>query len=150
MDLYTGPVGVGQVHDYSPGIPPSGLFWTQPIPRHDVRVDFDDGKASCHVSNLSELDAGNILNALDGGPTKPSTVSFDMRWFATGDPMHITDPVHGFTGKFFISNLTIEWSAKDEGFRFDSDPADTSVNVMSVFGRERNGVFFAEGGEDDD
>lgn len=152
MDIYQGPVGVlaNQIHDFSPGIPPSGLFWTQPIPRHDVKVDFDSGKASVRSRNLKEQDAGNVLNALQGGRTTPATVSFDMRWSATGDPMQITDTVHGFTGRYFISDFTIEWSAKKEGFRFESDPAETSVNVRSVFGHERNGVFFAGAGNEDD
>src|ERR1051326_8218935 len=99
MDIYQGAVGVlsNQIHDFSPGIPPSGLFWTQPIPQADVKVHFGDGVASVSVRNLSEQDAGNVLNALQGGPTTPATVSFDMRWTATGTPLAITDPVHQFT-----------------------------------------------------
>jgi hypothetical protein len=151
MDLYQGTfVLANQKHDFSPGIPPSGLFWTQPIPQDSVVVHFDDGVASVNVSNLKEDDAGNVLNALQGGPATPATVSFEMRWAATGEPMALTDPVHGFTGEFFISDFRMQWSAEKEGFTFESDPADTSVNVRSVLGRERNGVFFAEEGEGDD
>ena len=146
MDLYRGAVGVlaNQRHDFSPGIPASGLFWTQAIPQDSVEVHFGDGVASVKVSDLAEEDAGNVLNALQGGPTKPATVSFEMRWAATGQPMALTDPVHQFTGEFFVSDLTIQWSAKGEGFAFESDPADTSVNLRAVLGRERNGVFFDE------
>jgi len=152
MDLYQGTVGVlaNQVHDFSPGIPPSGLFWTQAIPRHDARIDFEDGRATIRAESLSEKDAGNVLNALQGGATTPATVSFEMRWQGSGEPMQITDPVHGFRGKFFITDFTIEWSAEKPGFSFVSDPADTSVNVRSVLGRERNGVFFAEEDDGDD
>ena len=155
MDIYMGTVGVlaNQVHDFSPGIPPSGLFWTQAIPQDDVVVHFGDGVASVSASNLVEEDAGNVLNALEGGATTPATVSFEMRWAATSQPLALTDPVHGFTGEFFIidsaisgfsGDFTIQWSAKKEGFTFESDPADTSVNLRSVLGRERNGVFFQE------
>ena len=146
MDIYLGTVGVlaNQVHDFSPGIPPSGLFWTQAIPQDNVVVHFGDGIASVNASNLAEEDAGNVLNALQGGPTTPATVSFEMRWAATGQPMALTDPVHRFTGEFFISDFTIQWSAKKAGFTFESDPPATSVSLRSVLGRERNGVFFDE------
>jgi hypothetical protein len=145
MDLYQGTfVLANQKHDFSPGIPASGLFWTQPIPKDNVVVHFGDGMASVNVSDLAEGDAGNVQNALQGGPTTPATVSFEMRWAATGAPMALTDPVHRFTGEFFISDLTIKWSAKTDRFTFESDPAETSVSVRSVLGRERNGVFFAE------
>jgi hypothetical protein len=144
MDIYRGTVGVlaNQIHDFSPGIPPSGLFWTQAIPQDNVVVHFGDGVAMVNSSNLAEQDAGNVLNALQGGPTTPATVSFEMRWAATGQPMALTDPVHGFTGEFFISDFSIQWSATKAGFTFESDPAGTSVSLRSVLGHERNGVFF--------
>lgn len=148
MDLYQGAFALAnQKHDFSPGIPPSGLFWTQPIPQDNAVVHFGDGTAIVTCSNLVEEDAGNVLNALQGGPTTPATVSFAMRWSATGKRMDITDPVHQFTGEFFVSDFSIEWSARAAGFTFQSDPASTSKNVRSVFGRERNGVFFADAGD---
>jgi len=146
MDLYQGTVGVlsNQRHDFSPGIPKSGLFWTQAIPQDNVSVHFGAGTATVSAHDLMEEDAGNVLNALQGGATTPASVSFDMHWTATSEQMHLTDPVHGLTGDFFISDLTIEWSARKADFLFTSDPADTSINVRSVLGRERNGVFFSE------
>jgi hypothetical protein len=149
MDIYQATVGVlaNQIHDFSPGIPASGLFWTQAIPADNVKVHFGDGEASVRARNLSQEDAGNLLNALQGGPTTPAKVSFDMRWTATGEPLHLTDAVHGFKGKFFITDFTIAWSAATADFSFTSDPASTS-NVRSVLGRERNGVFFSELDED--
>jgi hypothetical protein len=151
MDLYQGTFVLNnQKHDFSPGIPASGLFWTQPIPKDNVEIEFGDGVASVEVSDLPEDDAGNVKNALQGGPTTPATVSFEMRWTATGEPLALTDPVHRFTGEFFISDFHMQWSAKTDRFTFESDPAETSVNVRSVLGRERNGVFFAEDGEGGD
>lgn len=154
MDLYQGTfVLANQKHDFSPGIPPSGLFWTQPIPQDNVAVHFGKGEAVVRVKDLPEEDAGNVLNAIQGGATVPATVSFEMRWGATGEPAAITDSTHHFTGKFFISDFgsdfKISWSAQTAGFRFQSDPASTSMNVRSVLGRERNGVFFAEAGAED-
>lgn len=143
MDLFNGPVGSNQVHDFSPGIPPSGLFWTQAIEEDSVEAHLGEGAASMSVANLPEKDAHTLLNALTGGPTVPSTVSFDMTWTGQQPLMEFTDPVHGFTGSFMFSKVTVAWSAQQAGFSFVSDPADTTSTVAAVMGRERNGVFFS-------
>ena len=146
MDLYQGAVALpNQVHDFNPGIPPSGLFWTQPVSADTLDVDVEDGTATFAVTNLVERDFHNLQNALTHGPSDPATVSFKMRWTATAPAINVTDAVHRFRGRFRISTVTIEWSAKVGTFEFVSDPATTSVNVKSVIGRERNGLFFSEG-----
>jgi hypothetical protein len=152
MDLFEGPVGSNQVNDFNPGIRSSGLFWTQPVSKHVLEVDLEEGEATLAVANLDEEDYHDLLNALNDGPSDPATVSFKMRWTATAPAIRVTDSVHRFRGRFRISTVTIEWSAKNENTRFEfvSDPASTSVNVRSVIGRERNGVFFSEGAEADD
>src|SRR5713226_3235903 len=116
MDLFTGAVGTGQVHDFNPGIRESGLFWTQPV---------------------SE-------DALKDGPSDSASVSFEMRWKAIAAPMNVTDSVHRFSGRFQLSTVQIEWSAKAPNFEFVSDAASSTVNVKSVIGRERNGIFFGQ------
>lgn len=143
MDLFNGPVGSNQVHDFSPGIAPNGLFWTQAIAQDNVKVHLGDGAASMRVTNLPEDDAHNLLNALTGGPTEPSTVSFDMTWTGQRPLVDFTDAVHGFTGSFMFSTVTVDWSAHEAGFAFASDPAATTSTVAAVMGRERNGVFFS-------
>ncbi|HEV2033245.1 MAG TPA: hypothetical protein VGU71_03445 [Candidatus Dormibacteraeota bacterium] len=140
MDLYTGAVGSGQVHDFNPGIRESGLFWTLPV-SEDV-LEVEDGTVTLAVNDLDQEDYHTLANALHDGPSDPSSVSFEMRWKASAGPIQVTDPVHKFTGKFRISTVQIEWSAKAPNFEFVSDPAGSSNNVSSVFGRERNGVFF--------
>lgn len=143
MDLFNGPVGSNQVHDYSPGIAPNGLFWTQAIAQDSVEVHLGDGAASMRVTNLAEDDAHDLHNALTGGPTVPSTVSFDMTWTGQRPLTDVTDAAHGFTGSFMFSKVTVDWSAQEAGFSFVSDPADTTSTVAAVMGRERNGVFFS-------
>jgi hypothetical protein len=144
MDLFTGAVGSGQVHDFNPGIRESGLFWTQPVAGDALDVDLEDGSASLELEDLDEEDYHNLHNALVDGPSDPSSVTFDMRWHGIAEPMNVTDPVHRFTGRFRLCAVQIEWSATAPGFRFASDPASTTTNVRSVIGRERNGVFFDE------
>jgi len=41
-----------------------------------------------------------------------------------------------------VDNATLAWSAEEEGFKFVSDPEDTSTTVFAEIGQERNGVFF--------
>ena len=142
MDLFTGAVGSGQVHDFNPGIRESGLFWTQPVAGEALDVDFEAGSASLELDDLDEEDYHNLHNALLDGPSDPASVTFAMRWNAIADPMNVTDPAHRFTGRFRLASVQIEWSADAPGFHFASDPASTTHNVRSVIGRERNGVFF--------
>lgn len=146
MDLFTGPVGSGQVHDFNPGIRPSGLFWTQPISEDALNVDLQQGTASLELADLDEEDYHNLSNALHDGPSEPAMVSFKMRWAQAADDMKVTDSVHGFTGRFRLTRVTIEWTAETPTFKFVSDSANTSNNVRSVIGRERNGVFFSQDG----
>src|SRR5215467_2181765 len=146
MDLFTGPVGSGQIHDFNPGIRPSGLFWTQPVSADTLDVDLHRGTATLSQDDLDEEDFHNLHNALVDGPRDPASVSFEMRWTAVEQEpsMKVTDPVHRFTGKFRITTVEIAWSAKVGSFVFVSDPPSRTVNVRSVIGRERNGVFFSD------
>jgi len=150
MDLFTGPVGTGQIHDFNPGIRPSGLFWTQPVSEDALDVDLEDGVATLKVTDLDEEDYHNLHNALLDGPSEPASVSFKMRWKATAPSMRVTDAVHGFTGRFRTSTVQIEWTAQTPTFEFVSDAANTTINVSSVIGRERNGVFFSHNSGGDD
>ena len=74
----------------------------------------------------------------------PATVSFHIRWGHVIQRDTIHDEENGFAGQFIENTATIEWSATEEGFAFASDPAETSVNVFSLIGKERNGVFFPQ------
>lgn len=74
-----------------------------------------------------------------------ATVSFDVHW---GDVLwldNIQDKENGFAAQFIENMATSEWSATEEGFAFDLDPAETSTNLFSLIGHERNGFFFPQG-----
>jgi hypothetical protein len=145
MDLFTGAVGTGQVHDFNPGIRDgTHLFWTLPVPEHALNVDLSAGKATLALDDLDQEDYHNLLNALQDGPSDSASVSFSMKWSSIAPPMKVTDSVHRFTGRFMLSAVEIAWSATTTGFSFTSDPAPTTHTVKAVIGRERNGVFFDE------
>jgi|SRR5215469_15898397 len=143
MDLFNGAVGTNQVHDFNPGIPPSGLFWTVAVAEDALEVDFESGTATLALNDFDTDDYHNLENALTGGSEDDASVSFNMKWTATGSPFNVSDPVHKFEGRFNLATVSIDWSANAPGFTFTSDPT-TNVNVKSVFGRERNGIFFSE------
>jgi hypothetical protein len=51
--------------------------------------------------------------------------------------------VQMFKGSFLSTGATIKWSADEPGFHFESEtPPDPKANLVSVLGREKNGVFF--------
>jgi hypothetical protein len=131
-----------QLHDYNPGIPQSGLFWVARVPEDAVRFDLQRGRAALRVTDLELEDFGNNLHALRGDPSVPATVSFDIRWRDVIQPLDLHDDDNQFEGTFLQTHSFIEWTARQEGFEFLSDPLETSETVFAMFGRERNGVFF--------
>jgi hypothetical protein len=157
MDIYTGPVGSAnltqQIHDFSPGIAPNGLFWLISAPRDVVQIDLDSGTASLQLNNVPVMDAHDLANALTNGhglanppippiAPVPATVSFDIEWGGVIAEEKITNELEDFTGHFIQTGATISWSASEAGFDFVSEPANPARNFYSVIGHERNGVFF--------
>ncbi len=159
MDVWLGQVGSGtQIHAYDPGIAPNnGTFWVIPIPEDSVTLNDDENDddertesfaARLHLTDINLRDAttnGNSIMldlGLGGDPSMvhPAEVtSPDIRW---GSVDRIHDAQNGFQGKFTETRATTEWSAKTGDFSFVSDPGTTSVNIFSLLGHERNGVFF--------
>jgi len=144
MDLYNGAVGTNQVHDFNPGIRDNThLFWTVPVPEDALEVDFEDGFARLSLEDFDTEDYHNLRNALTDGPSDSASVTFDMTWTATGHAFKVSDPINMFAGRYRLATVSIDWSATAPGFSFTSNPA-SNVNVKSVFGRERNGIFFSK------
>jgi hypothetical protein len=148
MDLYQGPVGSNQVHDFNPGTidsgPAKGLFWTMHIPTSDVHVNLGQATATMRVNNADVEDYHTLSNALLDGPSDPATVSFAIRWQGVKARVDVQDFDLGFTGRFIEDSATVAWSASvpSTGFSFRSDPAATSKTIFAEIGSERNGIFF--------
>ena len=124
-----------------------------PATRDAVEVNPGAGRASLHMANVQVIDAHDIANALTGGKGFPSmsippiapvpaVVSFDIEWSGVFERAIVINENEDFSGHYIKTNATIEWSASEAGFAFTSNPASTSINVYSVVGHERNGVFF--------
>jgi hypothetical protein len=163
LDLYTGPVGSAnlpqQIHDYNPHIDSNDVFWTIPVPREAVEVDFDDAWARLRLEGLKVFDDHDVANSLTMGlglpgdlgfpyphidPVVPghAIVSFDVRWSGLLDSAEIVNTSQGFRGSFLHTGSTIKWSVHQPGFRFESEAPNPSRSLAAVIGREQNGVFF--------
>ncbi len=165
MDIYTGPVGSAnvpqQIHDYSPGIAPNGLFWVIAASREVAQIDLESARASLRMSDVPVMDAHDVANALTNGQGLPSlgippiapvpaTVSFDIEWSGAIAEAQVENDMENFRGHFIKTGATVQWSASDPttGFEFVSEAPNPARNLYSVVGHERNGVFF--GREDED
>ena len=140
----------------SPGIAPSGLFWTVRIPDRWVSVeadDLDDG-ARYRIDKLHLLDYGKLANSLPAflppgtaqTPPDASVASFDMRWKGNTGAVSTTDPgPNQFTFDGISTHATMAWSCSvpSQHFKFRSDAADTSHETFAELVNERNGSFFA-------
>ena len=150
-----------QIHDMSPGIAPSGLFWTIRIPDRWVSVESDDlGEgARYQIKNQHLLDYGKLANSLPfflppgtaQTPPDKAVATFDMRWWGNTAPVDVTDSgPNRFTMKGIMTHATMAWSASvpEKNFRFQSTAASTSHETFAALVNERNGSFFSS--KDDD
>ena len=149
-----------QKHDLSPGIAPSGLFWTVRIPDRWVHIDSDeleDG-ARYQVHNLGLKDYRQLANSLPNLPPgtvqtapDPATASFDMHWKGNLGKVSVSDPgPNRFAIEGMLTHATMAWSCKvpSKTFKFQSAAASTSHETFAELVNERNGSFFSS--EDDD
>jgi hypothetical protein len=149
-----------QLHDISPGIAPSGLFWTVRIPDDWVTVEADDlGEgARYRIDQLGLLDYGNLRNSLPAfippgtaqTPPDAAVASFVMRWMGNTGSADATDSgPNQFTMKGIFTHATMAWSCSvpSKNFKFLSGAARTSHETFAALVNERNGSFF--GSRDD-
>ena len=129
------------------------VFWMIPVNHDAVEVDFDSAQARLRVRDMVVFDDHDLANSLTQGlglPTPPipavfpvkARVSFDVRWNGALQTTTIHNTAQHFMGTFSATQTTIEWSSEQEGFAFRSEPPDPTRNLISVLGREQNGVFF--------
>lgn len=126
-----------------------------------LELDFENGRARLRVRGLPVHDDHDLANSLTQGlglpgglgftyPAIPpvasvrAKVSFDVQWNGVLASAQIENAAQQFKGSFLSTGATILWSAEQDGFQFESEaPPNPSRNLMSVLGREKNGVFFS-------
>ena len=136
-----------QVHDFEPGIAPSGLFWTVAVPPSAVDVNPGRGRARFRMDNVVVPDNHDFFNAIGLAdpaiPLVPSHVSFDVEWHGGGDRLKVRDTTFDFGGSFVSGDATITFSATNDttGVTFTSVAAGQNT-VSAGVGHEQNGAFF--------
>jgi hypothetical protein len=131
------------VHDYNGGVQPSGLFWVVQVGRDDLWVDRDGRRATLEVRERAVIDSFQF----GGASPVPATVSFSVRWEATG-PAETrgkgtavpADDEAAFLGRLARARSTGFFKGSQLGFSFRSDSATTDRGYAEM-GRERNGTF---------
>ena len=127
------------MHDFNGAVQPSGLFWIVQAPEDALKIG-DDG-VQLDVDGASVVDDFQFFAPL----TVPGTVSYHMRWKATGPARHFTpqssdptDPTN-FVGDFRPAIATGTFSGSELGFSFTGTAS--SDMTFAEFGTERNGLF---------
>jgi hypothetical protein len=136
------------VHDFNGGIRPSGLFWTVDLPDRAFRFTRSGRHATLEAEDVPVVDSFTFV-PIPPVNVIPATVSFEVRWDATGPLMELgsgsavppTDRA-AFLGRFREARATGSFSGRELGFSFESDPGASSDPLgFAELGRERNGVF---------
>jgi len=125
------------------------VFWMVQVPPSAIAVDFANAQASLRVSGLRVFDDHNLANSLTYGlglpgdlgfpypaipPVSPvrATVSFDVECSGAVDTAQIHNNSQGFAGTFLSTGATINWSAEQDGFLFQSEAPNPARNLVSV------------------
>lgn len=144
------------MHDFSPGILPSGLFWIVKVPDSAVTIS-DDGKTlHIHLENVPLADAFTFPPALGNGITPyavvPMKASFDVTYTrkepevlhrirpASHDPM---SPFNWAGDMWDTTNSGTFSMSYDDG-SFSASGSFSSSGNFGEMGTERNGSFVRE------
>lgn len=118
------------------------MFWTAFIPGDAISVNLASGTGRLCLTDTFVIDAHDVVSGLTRQPADQASVSLVVHWENPSDGGHAHDTTNRFDLTYVNTSSRIEWSATKQGFKFVSDPSDTSVNDLSVLGTEINGVFF--------
>ena len=138
-----------KLHDFNPGVAPSGLFWTIPLAEDAVVLSPDGREVTLVARDLALLD--DVVRPVPD--TVPATASFRIEWKGKkaqkrrgrGLKVPATDAA-AFLGRFRKAKATATFSGAIDGFSFQSDPAVPTKSRWALVGTERNGVFLSEDG----
>jgi len=139
--------GGPQIHDFNPGIEPSGLFWTLPISPRDVTVSPGSGRAVMDVRDVEMEDYHDFVNAILDGPSLEGVVSFRVEWAASKNKRRFHNTAQQYDGRMVLNAATCSWIGETVDARYVSRPRG-QVTVVAEVGKVRNGVFFSEESEE--
>lgn len=132
----------GQVHDFTPGVLPNGVFWTMAIPMN--AFDVYRGRARLRLADIPLCDSF-VFGQCSG---VASQVSVNVQWNAISGRVDrgagaAADPLTpaAFAGSFSDATCEAVVKGNQTGFSFRSPrPLDAS-GFFAEFGEQANGVF---------
>ena len=144
-------------HSYDPGISPTLLLWTIPIPDDSVELDLNAGEATLNLEHVCKVfDAFIVPNSFDPahalGFVGATINSLRIHWKGISTKRSFSNGAT-FRGDFIENSATIEVTvntpatkppftpAPQDGFEFIADPATTVTNFAQI-GHENNGSLF--------
>jgi hypothetical protein len=142
VDLFEPGPG-SRVHDFTPGVAPSGLVWTVPIPDDAIVVSTNGRRLDVDVHDVPVID-------LTPADEVPATVSFQMTWrgrgrvrqLGLGNTVAPTDQA-AFLGRFFRARARGTFSGAAGSFTFQSNPRRRARSVFAELGTEQTGALLA-------
>ena len=144
MDLFDPSSGSQvQVHDFSPGTLPNGLFWTAQLPRDAFEVSPDGRYAKLKLREHPLVDTFQ----LGGSLAIAAQVNIEVSWTATSDPVErgkgtevAPESPAAFTAHFAEARAVGRVSGVETGFSFKTGEL-TAADFFAEMGREQNGDF---------
>ncbi len=138
------------MHDFNPGIRPSGLFWIVQVP--DDAVQISDDAVTIHLENVAVAD-----NFFFAGPGNvPSSVSFDITYTKSAEPRRVRptsrDPLSPFNwaGEMSPATNSGTFSVAYNDGSFSAQGSFSSSGSFGEIGTERNGSFVEHGEENEE
>jgi hypothetical protein len=144
-------------HAYIPGTSPTGVAWTTPVPAHSITINLEAGTASLRLRNVPVFDYFTVPNSLDPvhlqGVAAATLQTLQVEWSGVTQHRAYHDPASTFAGVFLETaahiSVVVTTAAVPahaiHGFRFVSDPLETSASSFAEIGQEQNGAFFPAG-----
>lgn len=141
MDLFAPGAGAaGQVHDYTPGVLPNGLFWTTAI--HPDAFVVKKTYAKLRLRRLPLCDSFFFGNCEGVSSSVSTTVKWtattDRKAYGNGKAAEPTAP-DAFTGSFSHADCVARVKGRQTGFGFETVGHLDASGFFAEFGEQANG-----------
>lgn len=117
------------------------MYWVTSIPAGALLVSADGKRASVEIASLDVIDQPKW--PAHDAPATPARLSYRIEWEATNDAAVYDDAAKLFraTGWRATARLRATVDVPSTGFRWTSDPIETSRANFGFIGEEVNGRF---------
>jgi hypothetical protein len=139
------------LHDFSPGILPSGLFWIVKVPDSAVTISTDGETLTIHLENVPLIDAFTFPPALGNGitpfPVVAMKASFDVTYKKAAMRHRIRPTSHdplsplNWAGEMWDATNSGTFSMAYDDGTFSASGSFSSAGNFGEMGTERNGSF---------